>query len=153
MQRVVLNCQSSEWLPINAGVPQGSMPAPLFFLVYINDLSEGIKSTAKLFADDTSLFSKISKSETTANKLNQDLQKIASWAYKWKLSFNPDPVKQAQEVIFSRKFTKENHIPISFNNSPIQTTRFQKHLGIYLDEKLNFKKHLEEKIAKANRGD
>ena len=53
-QRVVLNGQTSEWLPVKAGVPQGSILGPLFFLIYINDLSIDIISTAKLFADDTS---------------------------------------------------------------------------------------------------
>ena len=55
-QRVLLNGQTSEWLPVKAGVPQGSILGPLLFLIYINDLSENIESTVKLFADDTSLF-------------------------------------------------------------------------------------------------
>ena len=56
-QRVVLNGQSSSWLSIRAGVSQGSVLGPLFFLIYINDLPEGLNSEVKLFADDTSLFS------------------------------------------------------------------------------------------------
>ena len=80
-QRVVLNGQTSEWLPVRAGVPQGSLLGPLFFLIYINDLSVDIRSTVKLFADDTSLFSIIHDAKTTAYKLNKDLQKIAEWAH------------------------------------------------------------------------
>ena len=57
----------------------------------------------KLFADDTSLFSLVN---ILAYELNNDMQKISEWAYKWKMSFNPDLNKQAQEVIFSRKFKK-----------------------------------------------
>ena len=56
-QRVVLNGQTSEWLSVKASFPQGSFLGPLFFLIYINDLSIDIISTVKLFADDTSLFS------------------------------------------------------------------------------------------------
>ena len=56
-QRVVLNGKTSEWLPVKAGFLQGSILGPLFFLIYINDLSIDIISTVKLFADDTSLFS------------------------------------------------------------------------------------------------
>ena len=58
-QRVVLNGQHSSWTNIEAGVPQGSILGPLFFLIYINDLSDGLTSNPKLFAGDTSLFSVI----------------------------------------------------------------------------------------------
>ena len=52
-QRVVLNGQFSTWKSVSAGVPQGSILGPLLFLIYINDLTEGLSSNAKLFADDT----------------------------------------------------------------------------------------------------
>ena len=106
MQRVVLNGQTSSWADVNAGVPQGSILGPLLFLIYINDLADGLPSNAKLFADDTSLFSAAHNVNTTAKKLNNNLVKINSWAYQWKMSFNPDSRKQAQEVIFSRKTKK-----------------------------------------------
>ena len=71
-QRVLLNGQTSEWLPVKAGVPQGSILGPLLFLIYINDLSENIESTVKLFADDTSLFSVVHSNNTSAEVLNRD---------------------------------------------------------------------------------
>ena len=55
-QRVVLNGQSSSWTNVKAGVPQGSILGPLLFLIYINDLADGLSSNTKLLADDTSLF-------------------------------------------------------------------------------------------------
>ena len=54
-QKVVLNDQTSEWREINSGVPQGSVLEPLLFLIYLNDLPDGITSICKIFADDTSL--------------------------------------------------------------------------------------------------
>ena len=117
-QRVVLNGQTSEWLPAKAGVPQGSILGPLFFLIYINGLSVDITSTVKLFADDTSLFSIVHDPNTSENELNKDLKEISEWAYQWKMLFNPDQHKQAQEVIYSRKITKSSHPQISFNNMP-----------------------------------
>ena len=58
-QRVVLNGQFSTWKNVSAGVPQGSILGPLLFLIYINDLTEGLSTNAKLFEDDTSLISVI----------------------------------------------------------------------------------------------
>ena len=77
-QRVLLNGQTSEWLPVKAGVPRGSILGPLSFLIHINGLSENIESTAKLFADDTALFSMVHDNNTSTEVLNRDLQKYLS---------------------------------------------------------------------------
>ena len=67
------------------------------------------------------------------------------------MSFNPDPKKQAQEVIFSRKSKAMSHPPLVFNiNNVIQSTS-QKHLGIILDTWLSFEKHLETVLCKTNK--
>ena len=151
-QRVVLNGQTSSWRPVLAGVPQGSILGPLLFLVYINDLPNGLKSNPKLFADDTSLFTIVKDKNESANILNDDLQLISSWAYKWKMLFNPDSKKPAQEVLFSRKKQIQNHPAISLNNIQVERTNFQKHLGLILDEKLNFKQHVDSAISKVSKG-
>ena len=103
-QRVVLNGQTSEWLPVKAYVPQGSILGPLFFQIYNNDLLIDIISNVKLFADNTSLFSIIYDAKATAHELNKDLQKIAEWLHQWKMSFNPYLNKQSQGVIFQAKW-------------------------------------------------
>ena len=77
---MVLNGQSSSWEEVSAGVPQGSALVPLLFLMYINDLSCGLSSTTKLFADDTSLFSVVHVTQST-NELNDDLEKISNLGY------------------------------------------------------------------------
>ena len=66
--------------------------------------------------------------------------------------FNPDTSKQAQEVVFSRKTEKVNHMSLTFNVKPVAQTSHQKHLGLYIDEKLNFSHHIKEIISKVNKG-
>ena len=63
---------------MNAGVPQGLILGPLLFLVFINDLSTGLSSNSRLYADDTSLFSLVHDRNTSVNELNNDLLKIRS---------------------------------------------------------------------------
>ena len=76
-QRVVLNGRTSEWRKIMSGIPQGSVLGPLLFLIYINDLPDGINSLCKIFADDTSFFSKVYDIHKSAINLNDDLEKIS----------------------------------------------------------------------------
>ena len=151
-QRIVLHGQASEWGKINAGVPQDSILGPQFFLIHINDLTDRISSIVKLFADDTSLFLVVQNKNNSASQLNNDLDKVSDWVYTWKMSFNPDPSKQAQEVIFSRKCTKEDHPLIHFNDMAVTQTTAQKHISLYLDEKLNYNTHIKGKLSKVYKG-
>ena len=64
-----------------------------------------------MFADGTCIFS-------TVFDININISK---WALQWKMSFDPDPDKQATEVTFSLKGTQENHLVLVFNNSPVMS--------------------------------
>ena len=114
----------------------------MLFFIYINDLADGLSSNTKFFADDTSLFSVIHDSVITTSELNSDLATIKQWAFQGKMNFNPDPNKQAQEVIFSRKLNKVCHPPLCFNNNNVSQASSQKHLGLTLDNRLTFDEHL-----------
>ena len=148
-QRVAMNGFYSEFADIESGVPQGSVLGPLLFLVYINDLEKGIKSNVKFFADDTMLYSIVKNPQLSASELNHDLEKINQWAKQWKMAFNPDPNKQANEVLFSCKTKKVDHPPLIFNGFPVVQVKETKHLGLVLQSSLNFVKHLTEKVKKA----
>ena len=119
-QRVVLNGQLSSWPNIETGVPQGSILGPLLFSIYINDLSDGLTTNVRLLADDVSLFFVVDNINLSATNLNSDLTKINDWANQWKMTFNLDPNKQAQEVIFSGKINKITHPPLNFKNNSVQ---------------------------------
>ena len=123
----------------------------LFFLIFINDLSGNLISNPKLFANDTSLFSVVQDITLSANNLNDDLKKIKKWTFQWKRSFNPDPNKQAQKVIFSRKLNKPNHSSLNFNNTVVIQSTNHKHLGMILDIKLDFQEYLKDKLSKISK--
>ena len=84
----------------------------------------------------------------SAVELNHDLDLISHWAHQW----NPDPTKQAEEIIFSQKRRSPDHPPIYFNNFEVKKVSDHKHLGLILDSKLSFVKHINEKIASARKG-
>ena len=131
---------------VTAGVRKGSILGPLLFLIYINDLSEELSANTKLFADDTSLFSVIHDSQTSANDLNKDLETTHNWAFEWKMNFNQDFTKQAPEFIFSRKTKKTT------SSFFIAQSIYQKHLAIILDSKLTFEKHINTLGSRINGG-
>ena len=87
----------------------------------------------------------------SAEELNEDLNKIDTWEFHWKMNFNPDPSNQAQEFSFSRKLHKVTHLKLFFNNPDISQTNSQKHLGVVLDSKLTFHDHLDIVFAKVRK--
>ena len=111
---------------IESGVPQGSVLGPLLFLIYINELERNIKSNINFFADDTSLFSTVKFPAISAEDLSHDLAIIHQWAHHWKMEFNPDPTKQASEVLFSCKKVSPNHPQLIFNGSVVKKVNEQK---------------------------
>ena len=143
-QRVVLKGSHSSYSIIKSGVPQGSVLGPLLFLVNINDLERNIKSNIKFFVDDTMLFSIVKDPALSANNMTHDLDIIQQWPHQWKTEFNPDPTKQATEVLFSCKKFSPNHQQLIFNGIVVAKVKDQKHLGLILDSNLSF-----EKIIKA----
>ena len=91
------------------------------------------------------LFSVIKDPQLSASDLNYDLEVINQWAYQWKLAFNPDPTKQAMEILFSCKKKEMDHPKLTFNGAPVANVdrvKEHKHLGLILEPILLFEKHL-----------
>ena len=112
---MVVDGEKSDTLEVKAGVPQGSRLGPLLFIIYMNDIVDDIESDILVFADDTSLMASGSDPSETTEMLNRDLEKIASWASKWKVSFN---AKKSKDIIFSNKYLN-NSPPLIFNDTYI----------------------------------
>ena len=121
-------------------------------MIYINDLAEDLRSSLKPFPDDNSIFSIVNYPTKSSNELNSDFKRINNLAFHWKMSFNLDPLKQATEVHFSKKSNVIDHPDLVLNNNILLKASPKKHLGLMLDHKHNFKKHIDKKLCKVKKG-
>ena len=71
-QKVILNGSSSQWIEVTSGVPQGSELGPLLFILYVNNITDGVQSTSEKFADDSKLY-RIIQNQCDTDTLQQDL--------------------------------------------------------------------------------
>ena len=152
-QRVVIRGTASSPRKVTSGVPQGSVLGPLLFLIFINDLPLGLLSALSLFADDSKLFSRIVKSKKKGKKSNingsailqNDLNAVLEWANKWRMEFNVDKCKIMHLGHNNPKTT------YSMGGSNLEETEEERDLGVLIDNKLDFGKHIRTIVGKANR--
>lgn len=132
-QRVVVNSQASGWAPVTSGVPQGSVLGPLLFIIYINDIDEGIVSRLSIFADDTKLGSDVSTPEKV-EQLQIDLEKLGEWSDKWQMPFNAAKCKVMH--IGYRNPQSEYFL----QGKALESTDSEKDLGVVITSDLKFSK-------------
>ena len=97
-QRVVIEGCQSDWAPVTSGVPQGSILAPLLFILYVNDIPESLSSPAEMFADDMLIYNYCPPSQTSITA-QESLDKVTDWCGSWLLRKNADKCE-------SMKFTR-----------------------------------------------
>ena len=121
----------SNFTPVESGVPQGSVLGPSLFLLYINDLPKDLDSTTRLFADDTACHKEVSNKDDQ-HTVQQDLDKLAQWEERWKMSFHPEKCTTLhmtrRRKTLACDYTLHGHVLKSVSNT--------KYLGVTLTNEL-----------------
>ena len=142
----------SEVLRVLCGVPQGSVLGPLLFIIYINDMDRCSELNTVLFADDAVLTMSHKFAKQLQFKFNQEVNKLHHWLIANKLTLN---LSKTKFMLFSKKRTKkskEKKFKININKYSIKRVTEMKYLGVILDDKLNWHRHIQflcSKLSKA----
>ena len=145
-QQVVVEGKCSEVGEVNSGVPQGSVLGPTLFLIYIDDLSQNIKSKVRLFADDTIVYKSI-RHQQDSEILQQDLKTLEQWESLWQMDFN---VTKCHVLSVTHK-TKPIVPKYDLHGHTLECVSSAKYLGVVINEKLSWNSHIDTITAKANR--
>ena len=143
--RVRIGETLSDIFDVLSGVPQGSVLGPLLFLIYINDIPEGVRSFMLLFADDLKLVVNANLPNVTQN----DLDLLNDWQRKWLISFNTSDKKCKVLEVARKNRDISNHY--SLNNSILPIIESEKDLGVNIVNNLNWDHHINESISKAKK--
>ena len=149
IQRVVINGCKSSFLLVSSGIPQGSVLGSTLFLIYVNDLPEGILSSLKPFADDTKLY-RVIKLETDREVLQQDINRLVKWTEVWQLPLNASKCKTLTVGRGNEGY--DYLMQVGDSSSVIAKVAEEKDLGLICDSDLNFTSHINDCIRKANQG-
>ena len=142
-QRVSVNGALSDITDVTSGVPQGSVLGPVLFLLYINDINGNIKSSMRLFADDSIIYRKIS-SKTDHEILQTDLSQFQTWSDKWQMEFY---VSKCVHLPITNK-TKPSPHKYSHSVQPLSTVSSHSYIGVKLDSKLTWTNHVTDITSK-----
>ena len=143
--RTVLRGNYSEWREVKSGVPQGSVLAPILFLVYINDMSSDIgnESYLNMFADDAKIQRKITDTNS-CKELQEELNKLHEWSNMWKMEFNADKC----HVMKFGESAKRPEWNYTLGNTILQVSKKEKDLGVTINDKMSPTDHINEKVRK-----
>ena len=137
----------SDYKEILCGVPQGSILGPKLFILYINDIcniSEIMKFV--LFADDTNILCKHENYVSLCELVNIELSKLSKWFSINKLSLN---VKKTSYMVFGNRHVN-NNVKIRIDMEEIEKVYVTKFLGVYIDYRLDWKRHIDHIINKVS---
>ena len=145
-QAVVVEGTKSSLLPVESGVPQGSVLGPSLFLLYINDLPLNLNSTTRLFADDTMCHNRVTcRNDQTV--LQTDLNALATWEHQWSMEFHP----QKCSTMSATKTDEKLDPAYSLHGHTLENVSTTKYLGITIQDNLKWENHITSTCNKANR--
>jgi hypothetical protein len=136
---VKVDNQFSNVKPIQARVPQGSCLSPHLFSLYINDMPKHTNCKTALFADDALYLSQGRTNYSAILKLQQQLNLSQPWFDEWNITINP---LKTSAIIFTNK-PKSVSNKLKIKNNTINWSPSIKYLGVHLDNKLTFSKHID----------
>ena len=143
-QRVVINGKASDWRSVQSGVPQGSVLGPVLFIIYVNDMDEGLTCKISKFADDTKITGRVT---TTAEKvlLQSDLERLVNWSNKWQMAYN---VSKCKVMHIGSNNNRTNY---SMNGTEIPKVSKEKDLGVTISNDLKPTNHCSDVVKTANK--
>ena len=144
-QRVVVDGSFSNYADVESGVPQGTVLGPLLFLLHINDLPSCVNSKVRLFADDCLLYREIKNNQDQID-MQRDLDALMNWGSTWGMKFN---AKKCNIMRVSRSRKPLQHF-YNLGNEILQEVSDAKYLGIQIDNKLDWNKHISTVAARGH---
>ena len=138
-------CFFSSYFPVRAGVPQGSILAPLLYTVYTADIPRHPHTLLASYADDKAILSSHQDPTTASQHLQEHLSSVEKWVAKWRIKINP---QKSQHVIFT--LNKSFCPPVFLNRIPLPTADVVKYLGLYIDKRLTWNPHTRLKRQETN---
>ena len=135
--RIKLNDCRSQLIPINAGVPQGSVLGPVLYTLFTADLPLSQSTSTATFADDTVIMSTDRDPYKASEKLQNHIQMLENWLCKWRIKVN---ATKSVQVTFT--LNRQTCPAVTLNNIQLPLSESAKYLGIHLDRRLTWQKHI-----------
>ena len=139
----MLNGQSSEWADVESGVPQGSVLGPILFILFINDIGDGLEGVLSIYADDTKHIYPVN-SKHDASVLQSEIDLLDQWATTWDMKFNST---KCAMMHFGRNNQEHEYF---LGNSTLNSTKAEKDVGVIVQENLKFDQHCKKVVNKCN---